>query len=260
MVFKIARITFSSDLRKPCWITGKSLSPKFKKCPVLGETHIYMESFEIRAISTSPHPPLMWKRFVDTFVVMKKIHNEEFLTHLNSVAKNIQFTNEESRPDGSMPFLDILVTPGTDGRLNTTVYRKPTHTDQYMHWDSHHTVSSKYSVVGTLHHRAKTLCSSKQLLQQEEEHLSKVLMNCKYPTWALNRVKMKMSKPAQNKNNKKSTTSQNTNQRPYITVPYYKGLSESVNKKCNNYGYKSISKEVQPSKTSWWPPRTKILC
>ena len=27
--------------------------------------NIYMESFEIRAISTSPHPPLMWKRFVD---------------------------------------------------------------------------------------------------------------------------------------------------------------------------------------------------
>ena len=27
LVFKIAG-TFSSDLRKPCWITGKSLSPK----------------------------------------------------------------------------------------------------------------------------------------------------------------------------------------------------------------------------------------
>ena len=172
----------------------------------------------------------------DTFVVMKKIHKEEFLTHLNSVDKNIQFTNEETRPDGSMPFLDILVTPSIDGRVNTTVYRKPTHTDQYMHWDSHHTISSKYSVVGTLHHRAKTICSSKQLLQQEEEHLSKVLMNCKYPTWALNRVKMKMSKPAQNKKNNKSTTLQNTSQRPYITVSYYKGLSDSVKKKCNNYG------------------------
>ena len=114
----------------------------------------------------------MWKRFVDdTFVVMKNIHKEEFLTHLNSVDKNIQFINEESRPDGSMPFLDILVTPGIDWSLNTTVYRKPTHTDQHMHWDSHHTISSKYSVVGMLHHRAKTICSNKQLLQQEEERL-----------------------------------------------------------------------------------------
>ena len=27
LVFKIAGATFSSDLRKPCWITSKSLSP-----------------------------------------------------------------------------------------------------------------------------------------------------------------------------------------------------------------------------------------
>ena len=167
--------------------------------------NLYRENFEVRALSTSPNPPLMQKRFVDdTFVVMKKAHKEEFLTHLNSVDKNIQFTTEEPRPDGSIPFLDILITPGKDGRLDTKVYRKPTHTNQYMHWDSHHTISSKYSVVGTLHHRAKTICSNKQLLQQEEEDLSKVLMKCKYPIWALNRVKIKMSKPAQKKNKKKS--------------------------------------------------------
>ena len=173
-----------------------------------------------------------------TLVVMKKAHKEEFLTHLNSVDKNIQFTSEEPRPDGSIPFLDILVTSGEDGRLDTTVYRKPTHTDQYMHWDSHYTISSKYSVVGTLHHRAKTICFNKQLLEQEEEHLSRALMNCQYPIWSLNRVKIKMNKPAQKRNNNKNTTLHNTTQKPYITVPYYKGLSESVKKKCNNYGVK----------------------
>ena len=37
--------------------------------------NLYMESFELRALSTSPNPPLMWKRFVDdTFVIMKKAH------------------------------------------------------------------------------------------------------------------------------------------------------------------------------------------
>ena len=35
-------ISFSSDLRKPCWITGKSFSPKFKKCPVPERIHIYI--------------------------------------------------------------------------------------------------------------------------------------------------------------------------------------------------------------------------
>ena len=127
--------------------------------------NFYMENFELRALNTSPNPSLMSKRFVDdTFVIMKKAH-KEFLTHLNSVDNNIQFTTGEPRPDGSLPFLDILITPHKDGRLDTTVYRKPTHTNQYLHWDSHHTISSKYSVVGTLHHRAKTICSNRQLLQ-----------------------------------------------------------------------------------------------
>ena len=95
-----------------------------------------------------------------------------------------------------MPFLDMLITPTEDGRLNTSVYRKPTHTDMYLKWDSHHPISSKYSVVGTLHHRAKTICSSPNMLQKEEEHLSRALTKCKYPTWVINRVKMKMKKPA----------------------------------------------------------------
>ena len=77
--------------------------------------------------------------------------------------------------------MDILITSDKDGRLDTTVYGKPTHMDQYLHWDSHHTISSKYSVVGTLHHRAKTICSNNHLLQQEEDHLSEALMNCNYP-------------------------------------------------------------------------------
>ena len=65
-----------------------------------------------------------------------------------------------------MPFLDILITPKEDASLSTTLYRKPTHTDLYLQWGSNHTVSSKYSVVGSLHHRAKTICSSHELLQQ----------------------------------------------------------------------------------------------
>ena len=199
--------------------------------------NLYMESFEVRALQSSPNPPSVWKRFVDdTFINMKKAHKEEFLTHLNSVDNNIQFTTEEPRPDGPLPFLDILITPDKDDRLDTTVYRKPTHTNQYLLWDSHHSTFSKYSVVGTLHHRAKTICSNNHLLQQEEELLSEALMNCNYPIWALNRVKMKMNNQAQKKKNNTNTTQQNNNPKPYITVPYYKELSESVKKKYNNYG------------------------
>ena len=178
----------------------------------------------------------MWKRFVDdTCVVIKPAHKQEFLKHIYSIDPHNQFTSEDSKPDGSMPLLDMMITPREDGRLSTTVYRKPTHTDMYLKWDSHHPISSKYSVVGTLHHRAKTICSSPHMLQKED-HLSKVLTRCKYPTWRINKVKMKMKTPAQKKKNNNSANTQQNCQRPYMVVPYYQGLSESVKRTCNKYG------------------------
>ena len=83
---------------------------------------------------------------------------------------NIHFTHEDPRKDGSIPFLDMLIIPDEEGRLNTKVYRKPTHTDQYLHWDSHHSITSKYSVIGTLYHRARTVCSKQDYLENEEKH------------------------------------------------------------------------------------------
>ena len=91
----------------------------------------------------------------------------------------------------------LLLTPGEDGKITTSVFRKPTHTDLYMQWDNNHDISAKYSVIGTLHHRANTISSTPELLQKEEKHLKKVLARCKYPDWAINRVKIKMRTPAQ---------------------------------------------------------------
>ena len=62
------------------------------------------------------------------------------------------------------------------------------------------------------------------------------LKNCNYPMWALNRIKIKMNNPAHKKNKKTGPTQQNNIPKPFIVVPYYKGLSESVKKRCSNYG------------------------
>ena len=130
-----------------------------------------------------------------------------------------------------MPFLDIPIIPGKEGKLNTTVYRKPTHTDLYLQWDSHHNIPAKYSVTGTLFHRAKTICSSPQHLHKEEQHLTSALKRCKSPTWALNRIQLKNNKETANKNNNRGTKptrpeQSNINQ-PHIVVPYHQGLSEN---------------------------------
>ena len=112
-------------------------------------------------------PPKMWKGYVDdTCVILDSARKEEFSKHINSIDPHIQFTSEDAKPDGSIPFLDIMVMPQPDGSLETAVYRKPTHTDMYLHWDSYHHLSGKFTVINTLRHRAKTVCSNCQLLKR----------------------------------------------------------------------------------------------
>ena len=136
------------------------------------------EVLAIKAINTLPHLSSLWKRYVeDTFTVMKTADKRSFLDHINSTDQNIQFSSEDSRTDGSMPFLDILVTPKKDGSLSTSVYRKPTHTDCYLQGDSHYTISSKYSVVGTLHHGTKTIFIALSCYNKRNNIYSKLLPN-----------------------------------------------------------------------------------
>ena len=103
----------------------------------------------------------------DTWVVQREENKQSFLQHINSVDPVIKFRVENNKEDGAIPFLDTIVKPEADGKLSITVYRKPTHMDQYLQWDSHHHLSAKYSVINTLTHRAKTVCNKPEVLQQE---------------------------------------------------------------------------------------------
>ena len=133
--------------------------------------------------------PWVWYRFVDdTWVIQQQAHKQALLDLINNIDPAIKFTVEGTQGNGTIPFLDTLVTPLADGSLSITVYHKPTHTDQYLQWDSHHSLSAKYSVIGTLTHRAKVVCTDPELLQGEINHLRRALEKCNYPTWAINRV------------------------------------------------------------------------
>ena len=113
-----------------------------------------------------------------------------------------------------------------DKSLITTVYRKPTHTDLYFQLDSHHNLAAKFTVINTLTHRAKTLCSNPQLLKEEEAHLRQALRRCKYPGWAFNWASIQSNRSNRSSNMTRNNTINNIN-KPHIAVPCIKGLSES---------------------------------
>lgn len=62
-----------------------------------------------------------------------------------------------------LPFLDVEVMRKEDGTLGHTVYRKPTHTNRYLHADSHHHPAQKRGLIHTLVTRATRICEEPKL-------------------------------------------------------------------------------------------------
>ena len=103
--------------------------------------NLYMEWFEQEALSSyCDTAPKVWFRYVDDmFVIISSEDFDNFFNHINSIDSNIKFTYEKEQ-DNKLPFLDTLVHREDTGALKLTVYRKPTHTDQYLDFESHHPV------------------------------------------------------------------------------------------------------------------------
>ena len=93
--------------------------------------NLYMESFEKKAVSTTSTSRL-WVRYVnDTFFIQHKGQKQTFLEHINQIDPAMKFTVEGNQENGTIAFLGTLVKAEADMSLSITVYRKPTHTDQY---------------------------------------------------------------------------------------------------------------------------------
>ncbi|XP_072048444.1 uncharacterized protein [Amphiura filiformis] len=149
---------------------------------------IYMEDLEQRAIATAPHPPRWWFRYVDdTHCKLKKCHSQEFTDHLNSLDKDIKFTTEGEEND-SLAFLDTLTVIQPDRSIKVTIYRKSTHTDQYLNFSSNHPIDHKLGVIRTLYHRADTVVTNLQDREDEKTHVNNALVKCGYPKWALDKA------------------------------------------------------------------------
>ncbi|KFD52590.1 hypothetical protein M513_06437 [Trichuris suis] len=116
-----------------------------------------MEHLEEIAFSTANESinPVLSKGYVDdVFALTKSAEDEAFLNHLNRLFPTcISFTIEKEE-DGRLPFLDALIIREGD-RLKTTVYRKPTHSDRYLHFSSHHPRSVMRGVISGMVERAR---------------------------------------------------------------------------------------------------------
>ncbi|KAL9970993.1 hypothetical protein ACROYT_G023466 [Oculina patagonica] len=195
--------------------------------------NLYMEQFESRALDTAPTPPAMWYRYVDD--TMAKIHEhavDSFSDHLNSIDQHIQFTSEQEK-EGKIPFLDTCVHVNQDGSTKISVYRKPTHTDQYLNFHSNHHLQHKRAVVNTLMLRAQTLVTEDEDKTREAQHVKQALKANNYPDWMLTIP-----------HSKSGTKEPENEKKIYASAPYIKGISERLQRAFKSHEVTLIHKPV----------------
>ena len=95
--------------------------------------------------------------------------------------------------NGSIPFLDTLVSQSPNNTLITSNYRKPTHTNQYLHWGSNHYSAARYSAFNTLAHRARMVCTWQPGFKEVENHIRQTSLTCNYPLWVINKLQTKIN-------------------------------------------------------------------
>ncbi|XP_072039565.1 uncharacterized protein [Amphiura filiformis] len=147
-----------------------------------------MEWMEQEALVTAPLDikPRLWKRYVDDVLeIVKKGSAEQLTAHINQIDKagNIKFTYE-TESDQQIAFLDTLIVKKQDGSIKLLVYRKKTQTDQHLHFNSHHPLQHKLSVIRTLMDRKDKVITEEEDKKEEVQKIKEALKACGYPEWA----------------------------------------------------------------------------
>ena len=152
-----------------------------------------------------------------------------FLSHLNSVEPSIQFTLEREK-NRHFPLLYLNVYREKQGNLGTSVYRKPTHIDKYLAFDSQHPICHKKSVAKTLIRKADCLSSSLDSKAEERKDVSNVLKANGYTKTFLRNCR----KPV--------TTSSTPGKREpatgFAVIPYIQGVTEPIGRILNSHNVK----------------------
>ena len=115
-----------------------------------------------------------------------------------------------------LPFLDTI-TSRRGTAVEVEVYRKPTHTDRYLDFHSHHPWCHKRSVVNTLLLRARNIPSTGEGKLEETQRAKAVLRENNYPSGFIKECERALA-----------TKSAKPTTNGFVVVPYVKGVSERI--------------------------------
>ena len=145
------------------------------------------------------------------------------------------------------PVLDNKLTRREGGALDVTVFRKPTHTDRYLHFSSHHPASVKRAAVRSLFDRARNVTLQKENLREEEEHLNTTFKQNGYPLPFIHAISSSIQEPptpSEKKDEEPDDEESQEDERkpPLAVIPYVSGVNERIRKACEKFDLRVVFK------------------
>ena len=220
-------------------------------------TEIYMAEFERRLFekTTSKRHIQFWCRYVDDiFCVWLGTERQlkGFLSELNDVDKNIQFTME-IQCEGKLNFLDLQLSTN-EGSIQYNIYRKPTTTDAIIPNNSKQSITIKHAALRSLVHRLEIIPMSVTNYNQELDTIIQIAINNGYTReLVLKMVKKKKLCLAQKELYKAQP---NTEEQKWKTLTYTGYTSEKIKRSIKKEGVRittinrdNLGKSIVNSKT-----------
>lgn len=142
--------------------------------------------------------------------------------------------------------MDTLIERPPPGKLKTTVYRKKTHTNQYLAFTSHHPLHHKLGVVRTLLDRCESVVTEEEDKVAEQKIIKEALAGCGYPQWSVEKVEKAMKDREAKGKRRKNKKEEGERSKGMVILPYVRGLSEKVERILKK---RQISTAFRPHKT-----------
>ena len=123
----------------------------FKSLYGFGPTmaNVFLSFYEIKWLEQCPKEikPIFYRRYVDDIFVLFESaeHLSKFHDYFNTCHPNMSFSFEQEK-NGKLSFLDVEVSQ-EKGKFVTTVYRKPTFSGVYTHFESFLPTVYKFGMV-----------------------------------------------------------------------------------------------------------------
>ena len=189
-----------------------------------------------------------YSRYVDdTLLLVKPEDVDEILHKFNSFHRSLEFTVDKF--DDCVPhFLDLEIHP--DG---ISIYRKETHTAEFVHYDSFIKWNNKIAWIRSLTSRAIRLCSANKL-KDELANIKRFASYNGFPRWIVSKLIRESTNPRP-----RTLEDDEDTHSIYMFLPYAGKEAETVILRCKKTSLQTFQKRSEDQVKSPSPIQETIL-